>query len=591
MSHFRDSLRAQSIGRWVELPRSAPTEFHFVIADESDLQKICAWAKTNDYYLCTITACDERLLEDNVFKFYIVLSSPSGHMVILEYPLALNSTQYLSIRDTFRSSEPLEMAARDLFGLVPVNEPSDKQFWLHAPYPTELYPLRKTRTIEQLMQRISAHQQAGESADRNPLPYGTVNLVVGPIHAGIIEPGQFRFFIAGEVVEDLEVNLGYKHRGIEKLFETNYTLADGQKLAERISGDSSFAHSMAYCQAVENLANQHPSESAQCWRGFLLEVERLYNHIGDVGALVHDVAFDLIASEFAAMREQLMRINVKLTKHRLLRGVNFPGGVRISLPAGQLSEVSGEIQQIVESFLELVSQYVLSNSSCRNRYLTTGVLTREEAWDYGSTGVPARASGFWQQDFRIRHPYGVYCLPGIGNELRELVASTILDPHTCPQPSASTRRIPAFQNDLNGDAFARLLVRIAEVETSSLIIKRLTTQLLDLGEESLNRLDESVQEGIERADNFDFGLGYVEGWRGDIFYFVMKGPNGTIFRCHPRDPSLFNWPALQAAVKRKQKRVSGSNSEPKKPTVYENILADFPVINKSFNLSYAGQDG
>ena len=479
MADIRDGLRAYDMRSWVELPRRAPTENHFVIADGRDLLDLCKWAADHGYYLCTLTACDERMLEDNVFKLYAVLSGPDGELVILEHSLEPNTTEYLSFRDAFLAAEPLEQAAKDLLGLTPTNALVEERFWLHSPFPSELYPLRRNRTIERLRGLIAGHQPSVEPADS--LPEGVVNLIVGPIHAGVIEPGQFRFHIAGEVVEDLEINLGYKHRGIEKLFETNYLLTTGQELAERVSGDSSFAHSMAYCLAVEGLTNQASPEAALCWRGLLLEMERLYNHLGDVGALVHDVAFDLIASEIAVMRELLMRINQQLTGSRLLRGVNHPGGVHIESP-GRLPEVCTSIRQITNAFLMLVSKQVIPNPVCRNRYLTTGVLTKTEAKAIGATGLPARASGIWQQDFRSHHPHSVYALPGLGRELRELVAGTILDPALVPRPSDSSRQVPVFRNDLDGDAFARLLVRVAEIETSALIIERLAEHLKKLGE-------------------------------------------------------------------------------------------------------------
>ena len=588
MTHIRDDVRALDLRSSVELPRRSPVETHLVIRDSDELLRLCHWAADQEYYLSTMTVCDERMLEDNVFKRYIVLSSPDGHLAILEQPLAPNSVEYLSFRRAFPAVRPLELAARDLFGLRPTNELVEETFWHHAPYPPDLYPLRKNRATEQLVAQFARHQPAVERV--TPPPDGVVHLIVGPIHAGIIEPGQFRFHVAGEVVEDVDITLGYKNRGIEKLFETGFQLTTGQRLAECVSGDSSFVHSMAYCQAVESLVDVTLPEATHYWRALLLELERLYNHVGDVGALIHDIAFDLIASEAAVMRERLLRLNERLTGSRLLRGVNHPGGVGIDSP-WRLPEVIAAVSQIADAFLALLGRHILTNPACRNRYLTTGVLTEGDVRAVGATGLPARASGLRGQDFRTRHPYGAFALDGIGDELRELVAQTFQDSRLAAQPSKAPRRVAVFPSDLSGDALARLLVRVAEVETSALIIRRLAESIEGLGEGTPTSLGSAFDQVLHRVASFEIGLGYAEGWRGDVFYFIMKGPGNTIFRCQPRDPSLYNWGALRRAVVRKKKEATTGNGHVRKTGVWENILADFPVINKSFNLSYAGYDG
>lgn len=579
MASIRDGLRDSR--SWVELPRRATAEAHYVVTDGDELLRLCRWARENEFYICTMTPCDERMLEDNVFKLYIVLSSPTGELTILEHPLKRNSVDYLSIRESFASAEPLERAAKDLFGLAPINIATEERSLLHSSFPTGLYPLRPNRTSERLQNMLNEHTVPAESVAE--LPRGVLVLIVGPIHAGVIEAGQFRFYVAGEVIEDLDIHLGYKHRGIERLFEKAYTLTTGQKLAECVSGDSSFAHSLAYCQAVENLTGDSLPLAALCWRGLLLEMERLYNHIGDVAALVHDIAFDFVASELAVLRERVVRLNNLLTGSRFLRGVNHPGGVEIRFPH-YLPEARQSVRRIVDQFLYWVDREVLSKPACRERYLTTGVLTRAEAIHIGATGLPARASGLWQQDFRLRQPSGVYISSGLGDDLRGKVEGTTLEYGI--SPSQSSRKVPVYrQKDLSGDAFARLLMRAAEVETSVLIIERLAMELAALDNSAPTSLGSSFEKSLRDVDILEIGLGYVEGWRGDVFYFVVKGSANTIFRCQPRDPSLYNWPALRLAVIRKPQ-------DPDRPSgkYWENILADFPVINKSFNLSYAGHD-
>jgi Ni,Fe-hydrogenase III large subunit len=324
------------------------------------------------------------------------------------------------------------------------------------------------------------------------------------------------------------------------------------------------------------------------WRGLLLEMERLYNHIGDVAALLHDIAFDLVASEIAVLRERTVRLNAVLTDHRLLRGAIHPGGVAISQPE-KLPEAVVELEKVVERFLIVVDKLVLANPSCRARAITTGILTKTEAKTLGATGLSARASGLWEQDFRLRHPQATYAVPEIGQKLRNLIRQTIADP---PEPASVSpaRRILVSRDDLRGDVFARLLLRAAEVETSVQLIGLLADALARRGPETALTSREILGNALKIAPNFEIGLGYVEGWRGDVFYFIMKGPGNTIFRCQVRDPSLYNWPALRQAVIRKP-RERQNGADPKAPLPFwENILADFPLINKSFNLSYAGND-
>lgn len=280
-----------------------------------------------------------------------------------------------------------------------------------------------------------------------------------------------------------------------------------------------------------------------------------------------------------------------LSGHRLLRGVNHPGGVTVAHPE-QVAHASREAAEIAAQFLGWVDKHILSNAVCRNRYLATGVLTRAEAQAIGATGLPARASGLWQHDFRLCHPYGAYALHGLGDQLRRLVNETFIAADGDALPSQSSRRVPVYHDDLAGDVFARLLVRAAEIETSAKIIERLGQELQEAQTAAASAPTNIADFSgfLQEIDNFEIGLGYVEGWRGDIFYFVMTGPGNTIFRCQPRDPSLYNWPALRLAVIRKQQAGQAGGRKASGPAYWENTLADFPLINMSFNLSYAGND-
>lgn len=555
-----------------ELPRMEKNERHLILENGDDLLTFCEWMKAQDYYLCTLVATDERLLEDNVFKLYYVFSSPDQLLRVIEYPLSDpdHPSEYPSIRDAFPSVAPIEREIYDLLGLSPLSLPLDEAngLILHTPYPADLYPLRRTRPMKKVLERLQ------NGTPRQPLrqprlPEGMFIVPVGPIHAGVIEPGHFPFHVAGEVVEKLPVRLGYKHRGIEKLFESHYTLENGWQLAEKVSGDSSFAHSLAFCQGVERLVGVKPPLGARYWRMLFLELERLYNHIADVGALIHDMAFDLIASQIAVHREGIVQLNSRLTGSRLLCGVNRPGGV-VFEANNSIDDVIETVSGITEEFLAL-SKLVLEMPACRDRALTTGVLTREEARKYGATGLPARASGWASHDFRLRHPEDVY-----DETIRALIQGTL----SLSRDAENLRRVPIFQDELQGDVYARMALRVAEVETSIRLIEHFAAQIKNTVE---TELITPFHDALRKTPNFDFGLGYVEGWRGEVFYWVMKGPGNSIFRCKVRDPSLFNWFVFPHTVVRKPK--NGKNNGH-----WENILADFPLINKSFNLSYAGHD-
>jgi Ni,Fe-hydrogenase III large subunit len=427
-------------------------------------------------------------------------------------------------------------------------------------------------------------------------------LEVGPIHAGIIEPGRFEFRLAGEVVEKLTIHLGYTHKGIEQCFQTRRTLENGWELAERVAGDSSFAHSLAYCQAVEALAGLKMPPEANKLRALCLELERMAAHMGDCGALAHDVAFNLPASELAAMREEVLQINERLFGNRLLRGLNRPGA--FVLPSNPTPEMLEEIRDKVQSLADSFNAWadaLVHNPSFNDRLKWTGILPKSVAEHIGATGLIARASGILR-DFRLLHPFGLY---REDREVRRMILEEL------PSGREATAREATA-----GDTLARFLMRQREVRSSARIIDHVLgwweTHVGSPGEFSSGpemsrgngwrQVTGEDAQGIEyhtttswpvkwhTVDNYKFGLGYVEGWRGDIIYWVMKNKLGRILRCQPRDPSFLNWPALAATINLR-------GLDPKYIRDYEppfsrveTLLSDFPVINKSFNLSYSGRD-
>jgi Ni,Fe-hydrogenase III large subunit len=336
--------------------------------------------------------------------------------------------------------------------------------------------------------------------------------------------------VAGEPIMQLEVHHFWKHRGIEKLFERE-NLTDAVPLAERVSGDTTVGHSLAYCQTVETLLRIDVPRRARYLRSLFLELERLHNHLGDVGAICNDTAYALAHAHSSRLKERLMQLNDRLAGSRFLRGTIAIGGVTSDVLAIQRCEIIDVLDQLEKDFSELES-IIFANASLTDRLETTGVLTERTAWDHGVVGVVGRASGI-DQDVRRDRPFAAY---------DELPLKVVLYRY--------------------GDVRARLRVRMDEIHESIRLIREIRHRIPQ--GPLIATSDHMPQPG-------EWALSAVEGWRGEILYFVMAGENGRIHRCKVRDPSFMNWPAIQWAV-------------------VGNIIPDFPLINKSFNLSYAGND-
>lgn len=572
----RDQLREMCQPFGTELYRPARNQLHFLVRPDEELRNLCRQLREEGFYLVSVIANDERELEDQCFKIYYLFSHPTADLFLfLENPLAAGKEHFASIYTFYPGVDPFERHMADLFGLCPAG--ADRQVerghWLHDSYPPTIYPLRRDQTLQDLEQAIETyHQQpagARHGPDSGPPPDGEWLLPVGPIHAGVIEPGRFSFRLAGEIVEELEIHLGYTHKGIERLFQSSFTLADGWRLAEHISGDSAFAHSLAYCQAAEALADVHPPREASLLRALFLELERLANHVGDCGALAHDVAYEVAASELTALRERLLRLNHRLSGHRLLRGLNRPGGLVLPKPL-DITATRETVREVASQF-NIIAQSLAQWLPFRDRLQWAGILTRQQAIDLGVTGLIARASGM-QRDFRLQHPVGVYRDP----DIQELTRKGLPPDDNSIEAREATA----------GDALARFLIRVREVGSSAKIIQHILTQ----PELNTTEMRFVATTEFRREHNYEFGLGYVEGWRGDIICWLMQDKFGSIYRCMVRDPSMLNWPALKAAVE--PHTLDDEYRKRYKPPDEDaiSIVPDFPVINKSFNLSYSGND-
>jgi Ni,Fe-hydrogenase III large subunit/Ni,Fe-hydrogenase III component G len=469
-------------------------------------------------------AVDLRPRQD-AFQILYLFTLADRSWLILRTTLTDGRRLFHSITPHIHAAKWYEREIRDMFGLIPEGHPDLRRLVRHEHWPKGTHPLKKDFPWNHVMGR-----QQGEFHFRRIEGEGVFEVPVGPIHAGIIEPGHFRFSVAGEPIMQLELHHFWKHRGVEKLFE-NRALVDGVSLAEKVSGDTSFGHTLAYCEAVERLMGITVPSRARYLRTLFLELERLHNHIGDVGAICNDAAYALALAHAGRMKERLMQLADRLTGSRFLRGVNVVGGTGLDLTRLQLDEICREVDTIADDFGEL-SAIVFGNASLTDRLESTGVLSEQIAWDHGVMGVVGRASNI-DRDVRRDRPFAAYA------DLQF--------------------RVPAFNY---GDVRARMRVRIDEVKESISLIRQVC---------------ERIPEGEVRVatpappEAGHWALGAVEGWRGEILYFVMAGENGMIHRCKVRDPSFVNWPAIQFAV-------------------LGNIIPDFPLINKSFNLSYAGTD-
>lgn len=574
------------IGELLKPP--APNQLYVRITKDEGLRDLCRHLRNQGFYLVTLVGTDERELADNCFKLTYLFSHPTDDLFLfVENPIqggnstgSVNTMQpphqnrYATLYDFFKAVGPFESELADMMGLLSVQGDQQERIkvgsWLHECYPPHLYPLRRDQATAALRNAIENHRSHIKEVSSHLPPDGEWLLPVGPVHAGIIEPGHFLFRLAGEVIEEMTIRLGYTHKGIERLFQTGYKLEEGWRLAEHIAGDSSFAHALAYCHAAEALSGIRPPREAELLRGLFLELERMANHIGDCGALAHDVAYDFLASELAALRERLLQLSFYLTNHRLLRGLNRPGGIVLPRPLDTLKAYK-TVEEVAMDFAQL-AQGLAQAPSFRDRMQWTGILTRQQALDLGATGLVARASGVCR-DFRLQHPFGIYLLD---ETIRHLV-----EPGLPPEDdSISAREATA------GDALARFLIRVREVASAAAIIKYVLTQ----PELNSQRVEFVTPIDFRAVPNFEFGLGYVEGWRGEIIYWLMKDKFERIFRCKVRDPSMLNWQALKAAVD-PHELDSDYIEHYSPPNKYaETIVADFPIINKSFNLSYSGND-
>ena len=412
-----------------------------------------------------------------------------------------------------------ERELHDQFGVQITGHPDLRPLVFHENWPNGVHPM-----VDPINQVPWASREYSFLTVRGE---GIAEVGVGPVHAGIIEPGHFRFSVVGDTVLHLELRHFYTHKGTEKLFEGTFVNA-GTMIAESVSGDNCFAHAVAFSQAVENAGGVDAPPRAAAIRLIGLECERLVCHISDVGGLCTDVGFGVAAASATRLKEFLLQASSKCCGTRYWRGIAVPGGLRFDLDPAKILELSQAVTLVARQFSDLAG-VILETPSIQNRFETAGTLREEAARELAVVGPVARASGI-NLDVRRDHPYAHY------GSLQFEVPVTYY-----------------------GDVMARAKIRVAEAAISARLIQE-TASALPAG---------SVLTPLELREEL-LGSSAVESPRGELYYW-LEARDGRLTRCHIKSPSFQNWPAMPFAVA-------------------DNIIADFPLINKSFNLSYSGCD-
>ncbi|MDD4928912.1 MAG: NADH-quinone oxidoreductase subunit C [Gallionella sp.] len=526
-----------------------------------DLQLICHKVSSAGGRLVALWARDMRA---DGFMLHVLLCDERG-LLCLNLPLSDNEASFPDISRIFPAACRMQRAVYDLTG-IRAHKAQDQRKWLrHAAWPQGSFPLRKDFVSPPPCRgrdrvgvdmgdypppdhpHLNLPPYEGEEAnDRSRTESGTQpqddypfvrvegqgvhEIPVGPVHAGIIEPGHFRFSVVGEKVLRLEERLGYTHKGIEKRFES-MSLQQGAKLAGRVSGDSTVAYAWAYAMAIESIAHLTPPDMALWLRGLFLERERIANHLGDLGYLGNDVAFSFGFAQFWILKEQVLRNNARLFGHRYLMDVIIPGGVTAGIDEAGKKILLAECE-LLEREVRLLQRLYENHAGVQDRFSGTGCVAPKLAAQLGLCGMAGRASGqAW--DSRVQFPCAPY------DKLDVQMAT-----HS------------------NGDVASRVMVRFDELFESVRLQRDILMNLIG-GDDLAYPLEQLSANGL--------GIGMVEGWRGEVMVAIHTDDAGRLDRVHPHDPSWQNWPVLEHAI-------------------MGNIVPDFPLINKSFNLSYSGHD-
>lgn len=499
----------------------APNETTFEV-DIAEVHDVAVWLhREQNAELVQMVGVDETPI-DGAMRIYYVFQV-SGELIILRVAV---KDEFPSITLEVPAAHWYEREIQDMLGLKPVGHPNPAPLVLHHGWPRHLHPLRKSFDLKQWPERVPEEPFTGFHGVEGA---GVAQVPVGPIHAGIIEPGHFRFSTMGENVIRLEAQLFYTHRGVEKRME-GLSLAHGLIQAERICGACALSHTVAYAQAVERLTGCRVPKRAQWLRTIALEMERLYNHVGDVGNLCAGAAFAFGNTQGMRLKEELMRLNDRVWGHRWLRGIIALGGMRRDLSTHAVSDIFATLDKVETEWREII-EVILGDGIFMDRVRRTGTLPFDVAKGLGAVGVAARASGV-DVDLRRDMPYAAY--PGLDF------------------------KVPVYQA---GDVASRMQVRLVE-----------SFETFDMLRHLLSNLPAGpIVTDLPPVPALSRAIGYVESPRGSDMHFLMTGAGGEIYRYMIRSASYPNWAVVPYAVP-------------------GNLVADFPLINKSFELCYSCLD-
>jgi Ni,Fe-hydrogenase III large subunit/Ni,Fe-hydrogenase III component G len=528
------ALRAAAGGSVEAEPGPRPSDLTVRLGRAGDLPAAAAvLTGPHAMTLATVVATDETMTPDHDLKVRYVFepAAPGAPDRFVTLLVAVDAAhpEVPSLTTAVPAANWHEREMQDLFGIVPVGHPDPRPLVVHDGWPADSFPLRKAFDGTRRLPVEPAAEFPHLAAEGE----GVFEIPVGPIHAGIIEPGHFRFASVGETVLHLEARLFYTHRGLEKRME-GLTPLDAFYVAERICGVCSVAHGLGYCEALEQIAGVDVPPRARLIRSIALELERLYNHVGDIGNVCAGAAFHYGTATGARLKERLQQMNERIAGNRFLRGLVVPGGTRLDLPHDLIGALTDTLTDTLAGLDGLMGR-IEANPSVVDRLDDTGVLQHQAALDLAVTGVAARASGV-DRDARRDHPHAAFADP----EPPELHVVTLPD----------------------GDAMARVNVRALEARESIRLVG-----------EFIRRLEPGPLGAI-LADPLPagrIGISAIESPRGEAVHWLRTDARGRVERYHLRSPSYHNWPAVALA---------GQTA----------IVPDFPLVNKSFELCYSCTD-
>ncbi|WP_054970996.1 NADH-quinone oxidoreductase subunit C [Alicyclobacillus ferrooxydans] len=494
-----------------------------VIVGPQELLNACCTVINDHGRFITMVASDECGMGiDRFVVRYIFAHDGKSMLTVVESVVPESDPTYPSVSSMIPAASWAEREAHDLFGIFPIGHPDLRPLVLHEHWPEGVYPLRKDYALTEKQEQDFSRSWSYPKVEGE----GVFEVPVGPIHAGVIEPGHFRFQVMGDSVLHLEAKLFYTHRGIEKRSE-GMPVEKGLYLAERICGVCSVSHALSYVQAIENISGTEVPERATFLRVLFAEMERLYNHVGDIGNMCAGIGYAYGINHGARLKEQLMQMNDFVIGHRFLRGSIALGGITENITEEKLMFIEVTLQQVQKDLNEIVGQ-ILSHDTVVNRFSNAGVLSEQIARELFTVGPTARASNY-DVDVRRDLPYAAY-------------SQLAFDVPTLTQ----------------GDVLARFKQRFLEARQSFQIIEQVIK----------NMPKGDICVPIGDLHPYSFGIGITESPRGENLHFVMTGENNTIYRYRVRSAPYANWPAVPLCVP-------------------GNIIPDFPLINKSFELCYA----